>query len=105
MTNKVISVASSKGGIGKSTVAIGVSRALAQSGHKVLLADLDFGNACLDLLLGVEDDVLLTPQEGVGIQRHGLGGDEELVALGTQHLVLGDGDDEDEDEVELALIL
>ena len=60
MTNKVISVASSKGGIGKSTVAIGVSRALAQSGHKVLLADLDFGNACLDLLLGVEDDVLYT---------------------------------------------
>ena len=49
---------------------------------------------------GVEDDVLLTPQEGVGIQRHGLGGDEELVALGTQHLVLGDGDDENEDEID-----
>lgn len=60
MTNKVISVASSKGGIGKSTVAIGLSQALAAAGHKVLLADLDFGNACLDLLLGVEDDVLYT---------------------------------------------
>lgn len=60
MTNRVISVASSKGGIGKSTAALGLSRALAGAGHKVLLADLDFGNACLDILCGVEDEVLYT---------------------------------------------
>ena len=58
MTNRVISVASSKGGIGKSTAALGLSRALADAGHRVLLADLDFGNACLDILGGVEDEVL-----------------------------------------------
>ena len=60
MTGKFIMVASSKGGVGKSTCALGVSRALAGQGYRVLIADLDFGNACLDILLGVQDSVLCT---------------------------------------------
>ncbi len=60
MTGKFIMVASSKGGVGKSTCALGISRALAGRGHKVLIADLDFGNACLDMLFGVQDSVLCT---------------------------------------------
>lgn len=60
MTGKFIMIASSKGGVGKSTCALGISRALAERGHKVLIADLDFGNACLDMLLGVQDSVLCT---------------------------------------------
>lgn len=63
MTTKFIMIASSKGGVGKSTAALGISRALAQNGSKVLLADLDFGNACLDMLLGVQDSVLCTLQD------------------------------------------
>lgn len=60
MTNRKISVASSKGGIGKTTVALGIARALADAGHRVLLVDMDFGNACLDILTGVENEVLYT---------------------------------------------
>ena len=53
-----IIVASLKGGIGKSTVALGTAAALAARGHRVLLVDCDEGNRCLDLMLGVEDRVL-----------------------------------------------
>jgi len=53
-----ILIASLKGGIGKSTVALGVSAALAAAGRRVLLVDCDAGNRCLDLMLGVEDRVL-----------------------------------------------
>lgn len=57
---KIISIATSKGGVGKSTVALGIARELAESGKKVILADLDFGNACLDILSGIEDRILYT---------------------------------------------
>jgi len=59
-------IASSKGGVGKSTAALGISRALMRMGHKVLLCDLDFGNACLDMLLGVQDSVICTVQDVAG---------------------------------------
>lgn len=53
-----ILVTSSKGGIGKSTVSLGVAAALAARGRRVLLADCDAGNRCLDLMLGLQDRVL-----------------------------------------------
>lgn len=60
MTDNVLLFASSKGGVGKSTVALGLSRALAKLGQRVLLADFDFSSPCLDLLCGMEDHVLCT---------------------------------------------
>lgn len=60
MTEKVLLFASSKGGVGKSTVALGLARALAAQGQRILLADFDFCSPCLDLLCGVEDHVLCT---------------------------------------------
>ncbi len=51
-------MASSKGGVGKSTVALGVAGALCTLGKKVLLCDLDFENPCLDLYMGIEDAAL-----------------------------------------------
>lgn len=60
METKFIMISSSKGGVGKSTVALGISKQLAQRGESVLLCDLDFGNACQDILLGVEDRVIYT---------------------------------------------
>lgn len=60
MTKNVLLFASSKGGVGKSTVALGLARALAQLGQRVLLADFDFSSPCLDLLCGLEDHVLCT---------------------------------------------
>ena len=53
-----ILVASLKGGIGKSTAALGIASALAADGRRVLLVDCDAGNRCLDLMLGVEYRVL-----------------------------------------------
>lgn len=58
-----IIVTSSKGGIGKSTVSLGVASALAAAGKRVLLVDCDAGNRCLDLLLGVESNVLYDLQD------------------------------------------
>ena len=53
-----ILVTSSKGGIGKSTVALGIAAALSREGRRVLLVDCDAGNRCLDLMLGVENSVV-----------------------------------------------
>ncbi len=55
---KKIIVTSAKGGIGKSTAALGLAAALAKAGHRTLLADCDIGNRCLDLMAGLENDVL-----------------------------------------------
>ncbi len=55
---KKIIVTSAKGGIGKSTVALGLAAALSRAGHRTLLVDCDVGNRCIDLLLGLQDEVL-----------------------------------------------
>jgi len=48
-----ISVASGKGGVGKSTVALNVAIALAEMGRRVLLVDADENLAGLDVMLGI----------------------------------------------------
>lgn len=73
-TKKII-VASSKGGVGKSTVALGIAGALVAGGRSVLLCDLDFENRCLDLFMGLENvslfniadvaDGLVTPSKAI----------------------------------------
>lgn len=50
---RTIAVASGKGGVGKSTMALAVSMAAAERGLKVALVDADLGLANLDLLCGV----------------------------------------------------
>ncbi len=50
--------ASGKGGVGKSTVALGVAKALSKRGFKVLLADFDIGLRSLDIMLGVSETVV-----------------------------------------------
>ena len=51
-------VASGKGGTGKSTVAAGLGIAFANMGKKTLLIDMDEGLRCLDMLLGIEKDLV-----------------------------------------------
>ncbi|MBR6676075.1 MAG: AAA family ATPase [Clostridia bacterium] len=63
MTPKYIMIASSKGGVGKSTAALGIARAFRDLGKRVLVSDLDFGNASLDMLFGVQDSVVGTIQD------------------------------------------
>jgi flagellar biosynthesis protein FlhG len=50
---RVIAVTGGKGGVGKTTVAVNLATALAQSGQRVLLLDGDLGLANVDVLLGL----------------------------------------------------
>jgi len=50
---QIIPIASGKGGVGKSLVAANLAIALAQSGRRVVLADLDLGGSNLHLILGL----------------------------------------------------
>lgn len=52
--SKVLATVSGKGGVGKSTVAVGLGVAFARKGYKVLLVDMDEGLRCLDLMLGAD---------------------------------------------------
>jgi len=48
-------VASAKGGVGKSTTALGLAAAFARTNKRVLLADLDITSRSLDMLTGASD--------------------------------------------------
>ena len=51
---RLIAVASGKGGVGKTWLAITLSHALAMAGRRVLLVDADLGLANVDVQLGLE---------------------------------------------------
>ena len=51
-------VTSGKGGVGKSTVSVGLATLIAEKGEKVLLIDGDTGLRSLDLLLGVKEQLV-----------------------------------------------
>lgn len=55
MIMNIITVASAKGGVGKSTFCCGVGNVLALNGKRVLLVDMDIGVRSLDILLGVSE--------------------------------------------------
>ncbi|MEG1777695.1 MAG: AAA family ATPase, partial [Angelakisella sp.] len=50
-----IMIASGKGGVGKSTVCLGLAAGLAARGHKVLILEADTGFRGLDISLSAED--------------------------------------------------
>ena len=56
---KVFAVTSGKGGVGKSTVSAGLSLAFGSQGYKTLIVDMDEGLRCLDLMLGIDDQIVL----------------------------------------------
>lgn len=56
---KIIIVTSGKGGVGKTTVSIGIAAALCNLSKRVLLVDADEGLRCVDSMLGADDRVML----------------------------------------------
>jgi flagellar biosynthesis protein FlhG len=68
-TASVIAVASGKGGVGKTNVAVNLAVALARLGHRVGLLDADYGLGNVDVLLG------LTPEHHIG---HLLAGERSI---------------------------
>ncbi len=57
MAEKII-IASGKGGVGKSSLTAGLGRALTAMGKAVLVVDMDIGLRSLDLIFGVEKDMV-----------------------------------------------
>ena len=55
---RIIMVTSCKGGVGKSTVSANLGIKLALNGWRTLIIDCDFGVRSLDLIMGLEDEVI-----------------------------------------------
>ena len=74
----IIAVASGKGGVGKSTVAVNLALALKASGAKVGLLDADIYGPSVPLMMGVRDrpevrDEIIIPPSALGIKVISLG--------------------------------
>lgn len=77
--NKIIAVASGKGGVGKSTVAVNLACALAQTGLKVGLMDCDIYGPSVPLMMNVRerptasDDEHINPLTNYGVKLMSMG--------------------------------
>jgi ATP-binding protein involved in chromosome partitioning len=67
-----VAVASGKGGVGKSTVAVNLAVALAKAGAKVGLLDSDVYGPSIPLMMGVHDKPLMNAGKIVPLEAHGV---------------------------------
>lgn len=75
----IIAVASGKGGVGKSTVAVNIASALAKEGHKVGLMDTDIYGPSIPTMFNVFEKPNITTQKKlIPIERHGI----KMVSMG-----------------------
>lgn len=80
-----LAIASGKGGVGKSTVAVNLACSLARAGAKVGLLDADIYGPSLPTMMGVRHPIVLTDpqQQLIPLERYGL----KIMSLG---FLLGD---------------
>jgi flagellar biosynthesis protein FlhG len=89
---QVIAVTGGKGGVGKTSVSVNLSVALAQMGRRVALLDADLGLANVDIMLGLNskhnlEDVLAGTHTLMEVMLMGPGGIRIIPASsGTQHM-------------------
>jgi ATP-binding protein involved in chromosome partitioning len=76
--SQVIAVASGKGGVGKSTVAVNLALALSQLGFKVGLLDIDIYGPSLPTLLGIQERPAVKERRIIPLEKNGL----RLMSLG-----------------------
>jgi ATP-binding protein involved in chromosome partitioning len=75
----IIAVASGKGGVGKSTVAVNIAAALAKKGHKVGLMDTDIYGPSIPTMFNIHDRPNITTQKKlVPHEKYGI----KLVSMG-----------------------
>lgn len=67
-----IAVASGKGGVGKSTVAVNLAVALAKEGLSVGLLDADIYGPSIPLMLGINEQPLFDGQKLIPIEKYGI---------------------------------
>ncbi|MBP7951174.1 MAG: Mrp/NBP35 family ATP-binding protein [Verrucomicrobiales bacterium] len=76
---KIIAVASGKGGVGKSTVAVNLAVALAKAGFRVGLCDCDLYGPSMALMLGTEERPMATDENQIiPVDAHGI----KLISMG-----------------------
>ena len=75
----MIAVASGKGGVGKTTVAVNLALALAKLGHSVGLLDADVYGPNVPIMLGSKAEPMATPQQRIiPVQAQGL----KMISMG-----------------------
>lgn len=87
----IIPIASGKGGVGKSLLAANLALVLARMGHRVVLADLDFGGSNLHLILGIRG---VTTGLGTFLNASGVAFDDVILETEYENLrfIPGDGE-------------
>ncbi len=74
-----IAVASGKGGVGKSTVAVNLALALSKAGSRVGLLDIDLYGPSIPMMMGIHEDIQATEDKRlIPLEAHGV----KLISVG-----------------------